>query len=195
MAISLSTALGIAAGVGVVSSLASGAVGIASSVQQHEQAKANAEAQEAQARYNQMIEQNEARRVEAENAENMRRQREAAEQLKAQQRALLGASGAAMTSGSPLAILGQTAMDQERQVQDTAYAGYRQAQSHSEQAKMYDYQARVARASRPSALSLGLNVAGQGLSTFGSVAQTIGNYAIGRAQLKSTGMGNKSIWG
>ena len=166
-----------------------GAVGsTVGAVEQHKQATANAEAQEAQARYNQKLEQNEQARIEAENAENARRQREAAEDLKARQRALLGKSGAAMSSGSPLAILGATALDQERQIQDTQYAGYRQAQQHGEQAKMYDYQARVAKASAPSKAALGAGIAG----TWGNWGMSIGTIGLNTATaLGKTGSGGK----
>lgn len=195
MGLTLSTVLTISSVAAAGASIAGGVIGIAGAVQQHEQAKANAEAQEKQARYNQRLEQIEAARVDAETAENARRQREAAEKMKAQQRALLGKSGAAMTSGSPLAILGQTAFDQEQRIRDVHYAGYREAQQHTEAAKMYDYQARVARAQRPSSASLGLAIAGQAINTTGSLAQIGGNYITGKSSLAASGMGNKPLWG
>lgn len=153
---------------GATTSLVTGIVG---GVEQHKQAEANAKAQEAQLQYNKRLEEREAARIEAENAENARRQRLAAEQLKAQQRALLGKSGVAMTSGSPLAILGQTAADEEMKVQDLHAGGYVEANKHREQAKMFGYQAGVARASAPSKAMLGANIAGQ-IGNWGSSVGT-----------------------
>lgn len=153
---------------GAATGIAAGAVGAA---EQHKQAEANAKAQEAQMEYNKRLEEREASKIEAENAENARRQRQAAEQLKAQQRALLGKSGVAMTSGSPLAILGQTAADEEMKVQDQHAFGSAEVNKHREQAKMFGFQAGVARASAPSKASLGANIAGtvgNGVSSIGS---------------------------
>lgn len=148
---------------------------IGGSVMQHKQGKANAEMQEDQMKYNQRLQQNEARRVERVNMENVRRQRMAAAEAKAQQRAAMGKSGAAMTSGSPLAVLGQTAADEELKIQDSHYGGYMQARQHEEQAKMFGYQAKVAKANKPSDLALGLNIAGtvgnavaSGMSVYGA---------------------------
>ena len=165
--------------------VAGASVSTVGAVAQHNQAKANADMQAQQHAYNKRLEEREAAQIEAEAAENARRQRVQAEQLKAQQRAMLGKSGAAMTSGSPLAILGQTAIDEEMQIQGTHYAGYNQAMKHREQAKMFGYQAAVARAQAPSSSSLGLNIAGQWINTTGQLAQIGSNYVTGSAQLKS----------
>lgn len=203
MAISLGTALTIATAVAtttaIAGSIVGGVVGGVAAQQQHEQARANAEMQAQQAEYNRRMEEREASRQERENLENVRRQREQAEYLKAQQRALLGKSGAAMTSGSPLAILGATAQEEELKAQDLHVAGYQQAQNHREAAKMYQYQADVARAQKPSGSSLALSLAGNAvgstLSATGQVATIAGNYATQRADLKSRGLWGRSIWG
>ena len=163
---------------GATTAAVTGTVG---AVEQHKQAEANAKAQEAQLNYNKRLEEREAARIEAETAENARRQREAAEQLKAQQRALLGKSGAAITSGSPLAVLGETAADEEMKVQDIHASGYSQAMQHREQAKMFGYQAGVARASAPSKAALGANIAG----TWGNYGLTMGNLTINTASALS----------
>lgn len=155
---------------GALTSMTTGIVG---GIEQHKQAEANAKAQEAQLNYNKRLEEREATRVEAETAENARRQREAAEQLKSQQRALLGKSGVAMTAGSPLAVLGETAADEEMKVQDLHAGGYNQAMQHREQAKMFGYQAGVARASAPSRASLGWNIAGNIGSGLGNTGSAI----------------------
>lgn len=195
MAISLSVATAVAAGVAAVAAVTGGALGIVGSVQQHNQAKNNAKMQEQQMNYNKRMEEREAAAIEAETAENARRQRIQAEQLKAKQIALLGKSGAAMTSGSPLAILGQTAADEEMKIQDTHFAGYRQAYQHREQAKMYGYQAGVARAQAPSGSNLALNIAGQVTNTVGNVAQIGGNSAVNKTSLAKSGMAGKSLFG
>ena len=159
------------AAIGATVGAVAGTVG---AVEQHKQAEANAKAQEAQLNYNKRLEEREAARIEAETAENARRQREAAEQLKAQQRALLGKSGVAMTSGSPLAILGQTAADEEMKVQAVHAGGAAEANKHREQSKMFGFQAGVARASAPSKASLGANIAG----TWGNYGFNMGSLAI-----------------
>lgn len=171
----LATAITIGA-IGVTLGAVSTTLGIVGSVAQQNQAEANAEMQAQQQEYNKRLEEREAARIEAENAENVRRQRDAAERLKAQQRALLGKSGAAMTSGSPLAILGATAADEELKVQDTHFAGYQEANAHREQAKMFGYQGAVARASAPSRTSMGLAIAGHVLNG----VQTANDY-LGKA--------------
>ena len=194
MSIPLGTLLSVSSVVAAVGAVAGGALGIVGSIQQHEQAKANAEMQAQQAEYNQRLEEREAAKIEAENAESVRRQRMQAEQLKAQQRALLGKSGAAMTSGSPLAILGQTAIDDEMQIRDTHNAGYSAAMQHREQAKMFGYQAAVSRAQAPSGTSLALNIAGQVVNTTDKLAQIGGNYATGSAQLQASGMSGRPLF-
>ena len=157
----MSTIAIIGAAMAAVGATVGAVAGTVGAVEQHKQAEENARAQEAQLNYNKRLEEREAARVEAETAENARRQRMAAEQLKAQQRALLGKSGVAMASGSPLAVLGQTAADEEMKVQDIHAGGAADANRHREQAKMFGYQAGVARASAPSRAALGANIAGQ----------------------------------
>lgn len=199
MAISLSTALGtaltVATVVGAASAVVGGVVGGISAIEQHNQARANAEMQAQQAQYNKRLEEREASRIERENEENARRQREQSEYLKAQQRALLGKSGAAMDFGSPLAVLGATAQNEELKVADAQIAGYQEAQNHREQAKMYQYQAGVARAQKPSGSSLALSLIGQTASTTGSLAKIGANYATQKADLQSRDLWNRSIWG
>lgn len=195
MAISLGTALTIATAVAATTAIVGGVVGGVAAAEQHNQARANAEMQAEQAEYNKRLEEREASRLERENEENARRQREQSEYLKAQQRALLGKSGAAMTSGSPLAILGATAMNEELKVQDAHVGGYQAVQNHREQAKMYQYQAGVARAQKPSGSSLALSLVGQAAGTTGKVAGIAGNYVTQRAELKSNGLWGRSIWG
>lgn len=179
MAISTAVVAAIAASVAAVAATASTAIGVAGAVEQHRQAKDQAKVQEenaklqvAQMEYNKRMEEREAAAMEAEGAENARRMREAAEEARAQRIAMLGKSGAAMTSGSPLAILGAAAADEEMQIQDRHYNSARQAGQNYAKAADYGYGAAIgrqnilaARASRPSGTSLGLNIAGSVLST------------------------------
>jgi len=160
----------------VVATTVGTTLGVVGSVQQHKQAQANAEMEADQARYNQRLAEREAERKEAETAENVKRQREQAERLKAAQRALLGKSGAAMDSGSPLAILGASAAEEERKIRDIHAGGVQEENRMREQAKMYDYQAGVAKAKSPSGHALGLNIVGQVNSGMGNIAGTAMNY-------------------
>ena len=61
--------------------------------------------------YNARLEQREAKAIADENNEAARRQRLENERLKSLQRASYGKSGAAMASGSPLAVLGKQRID------------------------------------------------------------------------------------
>lgn len=146
---------------GVVGTAVSTSLGIASASAQHKQAQANAEAQAAQAAYNARIEENEAARIEAESAEEARRMHEEAEKLKSRQRALMGKSGALMDTGSPLAVLGESAADLQMQINESHRTGYIKAAAHKQQAENYLYHGRLAEASKPSASSLALNIGGQ----------------------------------
>jgi hypothetical protein len=190
----LSLALGISTAVAATTALVGGIVGGVASVAEHNQARANAEMQAEQAEYNRRMEEREASRLERENEENVRRQREQSEYLKAQQRALLGKSGAAMTSGSPLAVLGATAQNEELKAQDSHYAGYQAVENHREQAKMYQYQANVARAQKPSGSSLALSLAGQTANALGKQASIFGNWAMQNQDLRNKGIWNRSVF-
>ena len=88
---------------------------------------------------------------------------------------MLGKSGAAMESGSPLAVLGQTAFDEELKIQDMAYKGYQDSLQLNEQAKMFRYQGAVARAQAPKSSDLHLQQAGNIIKIHGDVAQIMGS--------------------
>ena len=164
-------------GTSLVGAATSTTLGIVGSAREHNQAKANAKMQAEQAQYNKRLEDREASRIEAESAENAKRQRDAANQLKAQQRALLGKSGAAISSGSPLAILGEAAADEELKINDSLRSGYVEADQHRERAKMFEYQSRVAKAQAPSSTSLGLTIAGHGADFLGKAGDSIFKFA------------------
>lgn len=190
----MGTALALSAGVGMAASAASGAMGMMGSAAQARQAKANAQMQADIENYNKKVEELEAARVEKETAENIRRQQIESGNIKATQRAMLGKSGV-IASGSPLAVLAQTAVNEEIKARDIAYEGYQKSMEHRENAKKYAYRAALAKAQAPSSLSTALNIAGQAASTVGNMAQIGGSYITGKATLMSTGMAGKSLFG
>ena len=152
-----------------VGAVAGTAAGIVGGIQSYEQQKTNAEAQQNMMRYNARMEQREADAELAEANEAARRQREEDARLRAAQRAAYGKSGAAMTSGSPLAVLGDTAANQELGIQDIHRTGARAYSRRTAQAQNYLYQGRVAgnSVSRGQLIgSLGGSIAG-GLSGVG----------------------------
>lgn len=180
--------MGIPLAIGLVGVALGTTAGIIGSVVEHDNAKAQAEAAEQQAKlqqqqmeYNQRMQEREAAALEAESLENAKRMRQAAEDARSQRLALLGKSGAAMTSGSPLAILGAAAADEEQGIQDAHYAATRQIAAARTKAADYGYGAAIAKhnvaaakASRPTALSLGAKIignVGDGLTQLGSIAQ------------------------
>lgn len=167
--------MGLPLTLGLIGLTVAAAGSIAGSVIGHNQAKAQAEAAEENARlqqqqmeYNQRMAEREAAALEAENLENAKRMRQAAEEARSQRLALLGKSGAAMTSGSPLAILGAAAADEEQGIQDAHYAASRQISAARTKAVDYGYGAAIAKhnvgaakASRPSSAGLGMTILGQ----------------------------------
>ena len=177
----------------VVGAIGSGtATAITSSQQQAQQAQTaadNAKMQQQQMEYNKRMEEREAASVEAETAENVRRARLESERLRSSQLALLGKSGAAMASGSPLAVLGATALSEEQKAQDLHYSGARTAAAHRAQAASYGYGSAIAgqnikaaNASKPSSLSLVGNIAGTVVNT----AANAGSYTkAGKAVSKA----------
>ena len=176
--------------VGIATGVTAGVIGgIASHNQAKEQAEyaeANARLQQAQMEYNQRQELREAATIEREAQINALRQREESNKLKAAQRALLGKSGAALTTGSPLAILGATAADEETKIRDIHYLGARSAAASTAKAADYGFGATIAghnasaaKASRPSGASLAANITG----TVGRGVAQLGSLALGGANL------------
>lgn len=180
-------------------------VGTVSAVENYQQQKSeaknaeeNAKLQLAQMEYNKRMEEREAAAVEAEGRENARRMREAAEEERARRIAMLGKSGAAMTSGSPLAILGAAAADEEVQIQDAHYNAARVRAQQMAKAADYGYGASIAKqnilaakASRPTTLSLVNNITGAAISPFVSYSnyQKAGKAVAesGKSMLKTIG--------
>lgn len=81
---------------------------------------AAADAQETTANYNARIQQDKARQEQEVAAENARRKEKEAQALVARQRAALAGQGLAM-EGTPLAVLGETYLQEQQQVNDMAY--------------------------------------------------------------------------
>lgn len=139
------------------------------SYRQYNQAKANAKMRSQLMEYNARVEDLEANRIDTETIGNVVRSREAANTMKSSQRAMLGKSGAAISSGSPMAIMGESASMEEQAIRDIHVSGYQEAQNHRNKAEMYRYESRLAKAMAPSSTSLGLNIAGQWVGYAGRV--------------------------
>ena len=131
------------AAVGAVGAVAGAATGIAGGIQSYNQQKENAKAQQNMLEYNARLERREAEAEEAEANEAARRQRAENERLKAAQRAAYGKSGAAIASGSPLAVLGDTAANLELGVQDIHRNGANAYNRRMAQSNSLLYQSRV----------------------------------------------------
>lgn len=125
--------------------IAAATIGVISAISQGKIAKAQAEQQQKLFEYNARQEEREANYELEENKEQVIRQREQQEALQARQRALLGKSGAAMTSGSPLAVLGETARKMEIDTSEYLRSGYSQYSQRTSNANLYRYQASMAK--------------------------------------------------
>lgn len=130
--------------VGVAGSIAGTTTSIIGGVQNYNQQKENAKAQQSMLEYNARLERREAEAEEAEANEAARRQRAENERLQAAQRAAYGKSGAAIASGSPLAVLGDTAANLELGVQDIHRNGANSYNRRMAQSNSLLYQSRVA---------------------------------------------------
>lgn len=154
-------------------SIAGGAVAADQAKAQADAAEENARLQQQQMEYNQRMAEREAAALEAENLENAKRMRQAAEDARSQRIAMLGKSGAAMTSGSPLAILGAAAADEEQTIQDAHYAGSRQLAAVRTQAVDYQYGASIAKANAAAAKASRPSSAGLGMTILGTTGNTL----------------------
>ena len=158
--------------------LLAAAAGTYAAVSSHQQQKANAKSQERLEQYNAQVAAGEAERAEREARSNALRQQEEDRRFRAHQRALYGASGAALASGSPLAVLGQTAADEQLQVDDVMRGGalaYRRGSMERQNAL---YRAKVAAGSKPSGMALAgslLSVAGNAMAGIGQLGMMSGS--------------------
>jgi hypothetical protein len=157
-------------------------LGALGAISEHNQQRANAFMQEDQARYNQRLAEREAEIIEQETLYNTALQQQESARLLSAQRAALGTAGAALDSGSPLALQGATAAMEQRKANSVLRSGYMQQSQALEKAKMYGYSATVARASAPSGAQLALNIgnsllrgASTNLSLASSAKQLWGN--------------------
>lgn len=130
--------------------------------------------------YNAKLAEQQARETEAQTAEREARIRLEGERTLSMQRAMYGKSGAALTSGSPLAVLGETAMNNEISALDARRAGNAQAADLRQQGQMYDYQGNVATSQkfyRPSYAGSLLSGIGGGVAALGQAGASYANYA------------------
>ena len=142
-----------------------------SAVDQYRQSKANAKSEQNVANYNARVSQLEGQAAEQQAAENSRRQLVMARREQSQRIAQYGASGAALNSGSPLALLGQAAADASVTANDTLHQGSVFRSSKMSEAYGYQYQGRLARgrAMGKSALT------GSIIGSWGQAASSIGS--------------------
>lgn len=131
---------------GVIAAYAVGTTtSIVSGVQNYQQQKANARAQEDMFNYNARLEEREADNALKESQEADQRQRVEQARLRASQRALYAKSGASMTAGSPLAVLGETAATQQIESSDLLRQGATEYNQHMTQRNNLLYQGKVAK--------------------------------------------------
>ncbi len=143
------------------------------------QAEANYNAQESAYNYQARIAEKQAQNIEEETQKADQRKHEEAEAFKAAQRAALGKSGAAITAGSPLAILAETAGKQEIESLDLRRQGASQAFDLRTQGALYKFQANVARSNAKSTASnRGLTIIGSTLNDAGTLI-SLGTAAYG----------------
>lgn len=188
MGIELGVITAIAAGVAAIGAVAGATTGIVGGVMDYQQAKSNAAAQQNMLEYNARQERREADAVAAESNEAARRQRLEDERIKAAQRAAYGKSGAAMTSGSPLAVLGDTAAQMELGVQDVHRSGAIGRSRRLAEATSYSYQGRIAGSSVSKGMlwgSVGGSIASGLQGVGGAVSGGINSYVgVKSAQTK-----------
>lgn len=94
--------------------------------------------------YNAKVAEQQAKDVEAEAAEVEKRKRAENERFLGMQRALYGKSGALLSAGTPLAVLGDTAANLEMEALDVRRQGQVRAMDLRSQGRMYSYQGQVA---------------------------------------------------
>lgn len=159
-------------------------VGIGEAIEKHRSdkqqskiAEENARLQIRQMEYNKKVEEREAAALEAEGQENTLRMRKAAAEARSKRIAMLGKTGAAMGSGSPLAILGDAAADEELAIQDAQYQRARQISAVNAKAADYSFGSAIAgqnlaaaKASRPTGLGLAMNLTGAVITPFTNYA-------------------------
>lgn len=137
---------------------------------EYQQSKQNARTNEKIANRNAKVAEMEAKSAEETARINAARASETARKEQSTRRALYGASGIALDSGSPLAMLAETATDSRQKQSDIMRSGVLKSSSLLSEAETYRTQARLARKSRMSKTALGLNLAS---ITFGAASSAM----------------------
>lgn len=155
--------------------VAGAATGTTGALVQYQQSKQNARTQEKIANRNAKAAEMEARDAENTARINARREAENQRREQARRRALYGASGVALDSGSPLALMAEAASDNATKRSDIMRLGVIKSSSLLSEAESHRMQGRVAKKSRMSKTELGLrltstwiNAGKEGLSAVGS---------------------------
>ena len=148
-----------------------------SAVDQYRQSKANAKSEQNVANYNAKVSQLEGQAAEQQAAENSRRQLVMARREQSQRIAQYGASGAALNSGSPLALLGQAAADASVTANDTLHQGSVFRSSKMSEAYGYQYQGRLAKGRAMSKSALTGSIIGAWGQAAASSGSAMANYA------------------
>jgi hypothetical protein len=144
--------------------IASAAVGTGVSVYSQQQ---QAKTQEAAAEYNAKLAENEALNIENEAAERHRRESVEKRRELAKIRASLAAQGTLTTSGTPLAILGESSANMNTRIADAFRASNMQAASARSQGAMGLWEASQARtAANLSSVATGLSGISSGISGY-----------------------------
>jgi hypothetical protein len=142
-------------------------------MQQNRNQQDNARLMIQQSLFNSRMAEREAEEIDEQGRANTFRMRKAAEAAQSSVVSALGKSGAAITSGSPLAVLAEAAAREEMKIKDAQILQAQKAAAARTQAASYGYQAAIGqqnlkaiRASKPSKLSL---VFGMASSTFDTI--------------------------
>ncbi len=167
----MAEALAVASG---VAGLVGTGLKIGGQVEEYRQQKANAEAQRKLYEYNAKLERREADAALAAADQDAQRQRLEDARLRSAQGAAFGKSGVALSSGSPLALMGQTAAYQEMNVQDIHRKGAEKYGRHMGQYQSLMYQGRIAGANHMSKTSLGMGIAGTLVGTLPGTFAALG---------------------
>lgn len=169
----------------IITATVATSVGVAGGIVNYDQQKKNTQAQAESLEHNARIEKRDAENAETEANEAAIRQRAENERLRSAQRASLGKSGVAVSTGSPLAVLGETAAMQELEVADTQRAGGVAYGQHMTAANAYEYQAKLANSQ--SGLGLALSLSNTVVS---GVSSGLSGYMAGDTYQKKYGSGS-----
>ena len=144
-----------------------------SALQENQNARDNVRFQIQQMRYNERMAEREAEEIEKQGRENSFRMRKNAEAVNSSVVSALGKSGAAITSGSPLAVLAEAAAREEMKISDAQYRQSQAAAAARTKAAGFRYQQgilqqndKALKRSKPSVLSLVFGVAGTQMDAY-----------------------------